>query len=340
MRGTDMLLAEGMNIRVLLLPDGDDPDSFARKHSTEELRKYIDEHQTDFITFKSRLTVENVSDPIKRSEAIGGIVKSISVVPDQILRSTYLADFAHRIGMKEQTLILEMNKYIRKDIEDKEKEREREAARSATAPVGPTDAPAETPAAVKDSFVMPSTVASGAFVNIETLLMREVIRHGEEVIYNDIETDDGQKVSLTVAQYIDFDLSQDGILFSVPLYNQILAEAVSHCDEPDFKAEAYFCSHPDVQVSQLATRLAIDRHQLGGRFVMQPREDSLRQRVLHLVMDYRLNIVEARLKDIQQQLRQAGSDMAHVVQLMQEYKDTQELRDMLAKKLGSDLVAK
>ena len=85
MRGTDMLLEEGMNIKVLLLPDGDDPDSFARKHSTDELRKYIEEHQTDFITFKTRLTVQNVEDPVKRSEAIGGIVKSISVIPDQIL---------------------------------------------------------------------------------------------------------------------------------------------------------------------------------------------------------------------------------------------------------------
>ena len=336
MRGTDMLLAEGMNIRVLLLPDGDDPDSFARRHSAEELWKYIDEHQTDFITFKSRLTVENVTDPIKRSEAIGGIVKSISVVPDQILHSTYLTDFAHRIGMKEQTLIAEMNKYIRKDIEDKEKEREREAAH--TSPENPSAEEAATQG--KDTFVTPPTAVTGAFADVEMLLMREIIRHGEEVIFDDIETDDGEKASLTVAQYINFDLSQDSILFSSPLFNQILAEAVHHCGDPDFKAETYFCSHPDVQVSQLATRLAIDRHQLGGRFVMPPRENGLRQRVLHLVMDYRLNIVEARLKEIQQQLRQAGSDIAQTLQLMKEYKDTQELRDMLAKKLGSDLVAK
>ena len=112
MRGTDMLLAEGMNIKVLLLPDGDDPDSFARKHSTEELKRYIDENQTDFITFKTRLTVQDVSDPVKRSQGIGGIVKSVSVIPDQILRSTYIADLAQRIGIKEQTLVAEMNKYI------------------------------------------------------------------------------------------------------------------------------------------------------------------------------------------------------------------------------------
>ena len=130
MRGTDMLLAEGMNIQVLLLPDGDDPDSFARKHTATEFKEYIEQNATDFISFKTRLTVENVTDPVKRSEAIGGIVKSISVIPEQILRSTYLSTLAQRLGIKEQTLLNTMNGMIRKDIEDKEKERERENARN------------------------------------------------------------------------------------------------------------------------------------------------------------------------------------------------------------------
>ena len=105
MRGTDMLLQEGMNIKVLLLPDGDDPDSFARKHTATEFKEYIEKNATDFISFKTRLTVENVTDPVKRSEAISGIVKSISVVPDPILRSTYLSELSQRLGIKEQTLL-------------------------------------------------------------------------------------------------------------------------------------------------------------------------------------------------------------------------------------------
>jgi len=168
--------------------------------------------------------------------------------------------------------------------------------------------------------------------------MREIVRHGEEVIYDNVETDDGQIISFTVAQYVDFDLGQDGILFSHPLYNQILAEAVEHSGQEGWHAESYFTNHPDIEVSQLAARLAIDRHQLGGRFVMQPREGSLRQRVVHLVMDLRMDIVEQRLKEIQTAMRQASTDMNHVMKLMQEYKDTQELRNMLAKKLGSDVV--
>ena len=125
-----MLLAEGMNIKVLLLPDGDDPDSFSKKHSAQEFKDYIEKNATDFIGFKTRLTVENVTDPVKRSEAIGGIVKSISVIPDQILRSTYLSELSQRLGIKEQTLLNSMNGMISKDIEEKERERERERSRN------------------------------------------------------------------------------------------------------------------------------------------------------------------------------------------------------------------
>ena len=333
MRGTDMLLEDGMNIKVLLLPDGDDPDSFARKHSAEELKRYIEEKQTDFISFKSRLTVENVTDPVKRSEAIGGIVKSISVIPDQILRSTYLSDFAHRINMKEQTLVAEMNKYIRKDLEDKEKDKARQQER------GQQTSPEELPQqqVTEDDLLSlhsPTEQAS----EVEQMLMREIVRHGDEVIFSDVETEDGDTISLNVAQYVSFDLSQDGLSFALPLHNQMLEEAVEQSANPDFKAEAYFCNHPDVQVSQLATRLAIDRHQLGGRFVIAPREGSLRQRVLHLVMDFRLDIVENRLKEIQRQLQQVGSDVSKMMQLLKEHKETKEIRDELAKRLGSDLV--
>lgn len=338
-RGTDMLLEEGMNVKVLLLPDGDDPDSFARKHSTDELRRYIEEHQTDFITFKSRLTVENVSDPVKRSEAIGGIVKSISVIPDQILRSTYLADFAHRINMKEQTLIAEMNKYIRQSIEDKQKEREREGRTFGSGeerstenrPIGEVSVVSPTEPLILHSSQEQAT-------QVELMLVREVVRNGEKIIFNDVETEDGQTIALTVAEYIHFDLSQDELIFATPLHNQILAEAVAHIHDEGFKAETYFCAHPDLQVSQLATRLAIDRHQLGGRFLVEDTENSLRRRVLHLVMDFRLDIVETRLKEIQRMLQQVGGDSLRMMELLKEHKDTKELRDALAKKLGSDLL--
>jgi len=357
MRGTDMLLEEGMNIKVLLLPDGDDPDSFARKHSTEELKQYIDENQQDFIDFKSRLTVEGVRDPVKRSEAISGIVKSIAVIPDAILRSTYLSELSSRLGIKEQTLLNSMNQFIKKNIEEKQKERRilsQQSTDNISQPLSPTPTQGEqgpysssgdsqdvqayqTPVPlVKTGGGQPGRETPAS--KLEFLLVREIIRHGEEIIYDNIETEDGQTISLNVAQYINFDMSQDNLQFTLPIYNQILAEANVHSVESGFKASTYFLNHPDIAVSQLATQMVIDRHQLGGRFVMQPREGSLRQRVVHLMMDYRMDLMSQKLKDIQMAMRQAMGDMDSIMALMREYKETQELRDMLAKRLGSDVI--
>ena len=330
MRGTDMLLAAGMNIKVLLLPDGDDPDSFSRKHSATELKEYIDENQTDFITFKTRVTVENVTDPVKRSEGIGGIVKSISVIPDQILRSTYLSELSQKMGIKEQTLLNSMNDMIRKDIEDKEKERARAAGSASSAAE-------DSQRTVPNEFIGLHTVDEQTR-EVERLLAQVIVRHGEKVIYDNIETEDGEKISLTVAQYINYDLSQDNLKFHDELYNQILAEAVEHCGDPDFKAEPYFMQHPDVEISQLATKLAIDRHQLGKGFQLKDREGGLRQHVLHLVLDLRMDIIDKRLKEIQAEIRQVGSDMERAKALMEECKDMQELRNALAKQLGNDVV--
>ena len=157
-------------------------------------------------------------------------------------------------------------------------------------------------------------------------------------------------MSLTLAQYIDYDLAQDGLLFASPLHQQILAEAVARCqDTPDFKAESYFTNHPDPQVSSLAASLVIDRHQLGGRFEYdfqeadegkrhQNRTARLRQRVQHLVMDFRLDLVEQRLKQIQKNLKMAGSDMELMMTLLKEHKETKELRDAIAKHLGSEII--
>jgi DNA primase len=336
MRGTDMLLAEGMNIKVLLLPDGDDPDSFARKNSSEQLRQYIEDHQTDFITFKSRLTVEGVDDPVKRSEAISSIVKSISVIPDQILRSTYLTDFSRRIGMKEQTLLAEMNKNIRRNIEERQKEKEREARVDGQTNMQQGAQQQQTTPQVQQAPLTLHSAGEQAS-QVELLLIREVVRHGEEIIYDQVETTDGQFIQLNVADYIDFDLSQDQLHFASPLSQQILAEAVAHGKEPGFKAETYFCSHPNQAISQLATRLAIDRYQLGGRFVVESKENDLRQRVLHLIMDFRQNLLEERLKELQRQFAVVRNDMEKTMQLMEEYKNLTELRNFIAHKLGNDL---
>jgi DNA primase len=341
MRGTDMLLAEGMNIKVLLLPDGDDPDSFARKHTATELREYIEKNATDFISFKTRLTVENVKDPVKRSEAIGGIVKSISVIPDPILRSTYLSELSQRMGIKEQTLLNSMNSMIRSAKNERSEVRDERSDNQTSAENNGVQGNVENNGVQGNHTSQFSSLSSqlkSTSDEVERLLIQAVVRYGEEIIYEDIETEDGGKISLNVAEYINYDLGQDNLRFHDERYNQILAEAVTHGKEEGFKAESYFMQHPDVQISHLATQLAIDRHRLGKGFQVKRREGSLRQQVLHLVLDLRMEIIEGRLKEIHMQIRQVGSDMERLRQLMAEFKDVQELRNALAKQLGNDLI--
>ena len=328
MRGTDMLLQEGMNIKVLLLPDGDDPDSFARKHTAQQFKDYIEQHQTDFIQFKTELLLKNVTDPQKRSEAIGSILKSVSVIPDPLKRNTYLSECAHRFNVREDALVTTVNNYIAKDKEDRQKERDREQGREAA------DASSARPAIEP----MGLHTALEQSTEVERLLIQNVIRHGDEVIFENLETEDGGTVSLNVAQYVDYDLGSDGLSFSDERYNRILHEAVEHSGDPGFKSDQYFMQHPDPAMSQLAAQLAIDNHQLSRSFELKSSGSSLRQRIQHLILDFRMDIVNQRLKDIQRELKTVGSDRDRMKELMDAFKDTQELRNALARQRGSDVV--
>lgn len=334
MRGTDMLLSEGMNIKVLVLPDGDDPDSFSKKHNAADFRKYIEDNQTDFISFKTDQLLRNVTDPVKRSEAIGSIVKSVSVIPNQITRDTYLHECSMRLHINEQTLIATMNRFIRTEQENKVKEARREEARqNGTAAVSEGGEAAQPAPAIQLAIINPSLTA-----DVERMLVQCVVRHGEKIIFEGLETEDGQTINLNVAQYIDYDLGQDGLRFSDERYNRILSEAVEHSGDEGFCAEQYFSHHPDIAISQLAGQLAIDHYQLSRSLEKELKGEALRQHVIHLVLDLRMNIVKQHLKDIQMRLRQVGSDMEQIRKLLQEQKDTQQLRDALAKQIGNDVM--
>ena len=324
MRGTDMLLQEGMNIKVLLLPDGDDPDSFARKHTAQQFKDYIEQHQTDFIQFKTDLLLKGVTDPVKRAEAINNIVRSISVIPDNVVRDTYLSDCARRLEVNESTLINQLNKFIAQ-----ERERGPEQGERTTEPAADVTAPSE-PIGLHTSLEQTTEV--------ERLLMRCIIRHGEEVIFENVEAEDGQLITLNVAQYIDYDLGLDNLQFSDVRYQRILQEAVEHSADPGFKAEPYFMQHPDPDISRLSATLGIDRHQLSRSFEVQQRAGALRQHVQHLILDFRMDIVNQQLKELNKKMKEAGSDMQKLKPIMEEYKQAQELRNALAKQRGTDIV--
>ena len=342
LRGTDMLLSEGMNLKVLLLPDGDDPDSFARKHSAEDFRKYIEEHQTDFIEFKTDLLLRNERDPLKRSEAINSVVRSISFVTNPILRDTYLHDCSVRMGINEATLINTLNNFIRSNRE--------ETASSLNNSQSTQTATQNSKLKIQNS---PSPLQQAS--KVEQMLVELIVRNGDTIIYNNVETEDGTTVNLNVAQYIAYNLGVDGLKFANPLYLRILDEAVNHAGDENFCAEQFFLHHSDIEISRIATDLCMDKYQLLDeqkaaradeeknadelRVEEENRIEALRQQTEHLLNDFRMDYLEQRLRDLKRDISLAVNDPERLQQLMEEYKTTHELRSQLARLLGNNIIA-
>lgn len=342
LRGTDMLLSEGMNLKVLLLPDGDDPDSFARKHSVDEFRKYIEEHQTDFIEFKTDLLLRGERDPLKRSEAINSVVRSISFVTNPILRDTYLHDCSVRMGINEATLINTLNNFIRSN---------REATASSSDNSQTTKPTTQNSKLNIQNSPSPLQQAS----KVEQMLVELIVRNGDTVIYNNVETEDGTTVNLNVAQYIAYNLGVDGLKFANPLNSRILDEAVNHAGDEQFCAEQFFLHHSDIEISRIATDLCMDKYHLLDeqkvaradeeknadelRVEEENRIEALRQQTEHLLNDFRMDYLEQRLRDLKRDISLAVNDPERLQQLMEEYKTAHELRSQLARLLGNNIIA-
>lgn len=329
LRGTDMLLAEGMNLKVLLLPDGDDPDSFARKHTASDFKRYIEEHQTDFIQFKTDLLLRNERDPLKRSEAINSIVKSISVVQNQILRDTYLQDCSQRMGINEATLINQMNRFIR---DAKENNKQQPDGTSAQQPIQDSGVAQQPP------HIPVITDNTGASAKVERMIVQMIIRYGEQVIFENVETEDGKTINLTVAQFFAYNLAEDGLRFSNELFNRILDEATVKCNENGTKAETYFINHEDINISRIAVELAEDQFHLTES--QQPRMDveTLQQQAMHLVLDFRMDYLDKRLKEIKKEIINVQNNADRTRELMTEFQEKSQMRNALAKKVGSNII--
>ena len=335
LRGTDMILAEGMNIKVLVLPDGDDPDSFARKHSSADFKQYIEDHQVDFIQFKTNLMLNGVTDPAKRSEAINSIVQSIAVVPNQILRDTYIHDCAQRLNIAESTLINTMNKFIREaqDRMNKAPNAEAQQANSASA-------------------TTQKYINNPSIPKVETMLMQVIIRHGDFIIYRDIEDEEGNLINLTVAEWINYSLSAEKLSFSVEIYNRVLDETLEHLRDNNFSAEQYFIHHNDIEISQLATELILDKYQyireqkeestvkqnVSDEARMEKETEKLRNEVLHLLLDFHFDLLERRLQQIKMEITQPNNTPERMASLMKDFRDTQQKRNELAQQRGNNII--
>ena len=358
LRNSDLIHGEGMNVSVLFLPDGQDPDDFAKSHTPEELQEFIANNSTDSIIFRINRTLDGVTDPIKRSQAINAIIDSIAIIKDPILRDTYIRECAQRTGVPETTLIGQMNRAIRRSMDDRQKQQAREqrqesqSIQTGTATPQPQqpDVPAASGAQPSSPNSQQSTPNSqpspnstfntphSTFNKVESMLIEAVIRHGNEIIFRDVQNEaTGEKVNLTVAQYVAYDLGLDNLSFTAPIYNTILQEAVEHSADPSWVSLTYFTHHPDINISTIASQMGADKFQLSESLQVKTSEESLRSSVMHIILDFRLNYVKRHLKDLRTELL-STKDSSRMMEIMAEIKKMQEVRNILAQKLGSDIV--
>ena len=315
LRGTDMLLEEEMNVKVLFLPDGNDPDSFARSHSAEEFRRYIQENQTDFIQFKTDILLRGVTDPVKRSQAINSIVESISKIKNQITRASYITDCSHRLGVNEAIIVNALNNFVRNGMSEQVKAERRAAG-------------------LKDSTVAAAQQAQSAMraitpldklLEVEGLLVQLIIHHGDQLIT--VQDVDGNDVEVAVAQYISLDLGGDGFKFHNDLYNQIMQEAVEHLEkEDDFVAETYFANHPNPEISRLASLPTGAQEVSTASLQMKMSADKLRQFVFKDILSFRTHYIAQRIIEVQQEFARNPTNR----ELLQEFMKLKQMNTLLA----------
>jgi DNA primase len=175
---------------------------------------------------------------------------------------------------------------------------------------------------------------------IATLLVRLIVKHGNEIIFRNVEADDGNAIDLNVAQYIDYDLATDNLSLGSPQYEQIRQEAVEHSEDPDFNSLQYFTLHPDIEISQLAIRLSTERVILSESMKMKYDEDTLRETTSHLLLDFRKEYVRKDIDKLRQELAQPGNAPDYVTSLLKELSEKQTLFAAISKKLGSSIIVR
>ena len=320
LRGTDMLLEEEMNVKVLFLPDGNDPDSFARNHTAADFRKYIEDHQVDFIQFKTDLMLRGVTDPVKRSQAINSIVESISKIKNQITRASYITDCAHRFGVNEAIIVNALNNFVRNGMSEQVKA-ERRAA-------GLRDPKATSPQQGMQQALQ-GTTPLDKLLEVETLLVQVVIHHGDKTIV--VQDVDGNNVELPVAQYISLDLAGDDFKFHNELYNQILQEAVEHVEEDGFVAETYFANHPNPEISRIAGLPTGDQEVSTVSLQLKMSQEKLRQLVLKDLLSFRTHYIAQRIIEVQQEFARNPTNR----ELLEEFMKLKKMNTLLASQTNS-----
>lgn len=355
LRGIDMLLAEGMNVKVLLLPDGEDPDSFAQGRGATEFQKYIDTHQVDFIRFKVNLLMEDAADdPYSRSELIKSITQSISVIQDPIVRSVYITECSQIMKIDERLLINDVNRRQREQAQtvaqaprpaQTSDENGQDPEPQATEPENP-DVPAE-PAPepeisaedkLRQDIRALKREGLGPMMEKERLLSQLIVRYGGKVMCT-FRNEDDQEQNMTVGQFIVGSLQNDGLEFRHPVYKRFVELMAEHVEENDFNSEKFFMSHPETFVSLTAASLMEERYQLSAIFKdSKPVDDDshLMQLTRHIMADYQLEVVRQEIKEVEKELQ--GATTESLSSLQTRYQQLLSARNELSRILGERVV--
>jgi DNA primase len=331
LRGIDLLLEEGLNVKVALLPDGEDPDSFARSRNATEFAEFIRRNETDFIRFKTRLLLADAAnDPLGRAALINDVIRTIALIPDGILRALYIRECSSMMDIGESDLLEKVNR-IRLSREEK---------RPAALPAAP---PAALPAALPESSPAPP---ASPFEAEELALLRYVVRYGERILYRYVEEDTNQEVRIYVAEYIRSELEQDEMTFLNPLYRKMLEEASAHCREEGFVASKYFLYHAEALVGQTATDLISEKYQLSRYHTryreIKREEDLLLQLVPRDLLGFKDACVRQKITAIGRRIKelQESGDWEQVIPLMREQDDLNVIKKNLNKMIGERIILK
>jgi DNA primase len=334
-RGIDMILEEGMNVKVVMLPGGEDPDSFAQSHSSSEFLEFIKANEKDFISFKTEiLLAEAQHDPIKRAQLITDIVKSVSVIPDGIMRSVFLKESGILLGVEEQVLYNEVNKIRRRKQEQKWK---REQSERREQNFHRNQYEEYTHTTIPRQPLVPGFVEN-VFSEIEE---REIIyfllKFGNHIL--NLSSEENSKIS--VAQYIIREIQNDELEFTNLVYKQIFQDVKDLIERGEEVAERYFVYHDHSGVRELAVDIYTSRYELSKvwkrkeAYVEMPGE-NLGFEVPKSLLSYKMMVIETALSDLRNELKstEKNSDIEALNHLIVRIQSLEQIKRELSIGLG------
>ena len=328
LRGTDMILSEGMNVRVVVLPPEHDPDTFGKEFSVEYVSNYLKDNAKDFVRFKTELLLKDAqNDPIKRGQVIRDIVETISVIPDSIFRITYVKECSRLLDMPEQTLTNELNKILRAKFKKSLGVDDNVAPETETT----------TATQPKQDETLEDQLPAGYYQERE--LVKLLLMYGREMIVDEREDENGEKIyeQVSVAQFIVDDLKNDGFVFTNAVNKKIFDIFDHAIDEGRIPDDSFFVSHEDETIAQLAADLLSSPYKLDQwdkfSIFVKSEENNLRATVLSSIYRYKDLIIEDRRKAVEEELK-ATSDLDDQLILLKRKKDLDDIRKQINKELG------